>query len=230
MQYKEIQKVNYYTPTNIDDRAKFFADQLKLQREKHKNQVILSKQIALLVIDMQGFFYDQDYHAFVPSISSIVPRIKLLQEYFFKHDMPVFHTQHENTLQDSKQMLGWWGSINEGTNSHANIIAEITDSRARIIKKNQYDAFWGTKLEELLQSKDIKQLIITGVVTHLCCETTARSAFVRGFEVFFPIDGTATYNPEFHFSTLYNVAHGFALPVLIEEIFNGFNSNKGACL
>lgn len=56
-------------------------------------------------------------------------------------------------------------------------------------------------------------------MTHLCCETTARSAFIRGFDVFFTIDGTATYNEDFHFGTLYNLAHGFAVPLLIDEIF-----------
>jgi isochorismate hydrolase len=60
-------------------------------------------------------------------------------------------------------------------------------------------------------------------MTHLCCETTARSAFVQGYNVFFPIDGTATYNEEFHFATLTNLAHGFANIVLIENLLHTFN-------
>jgi bifunctional isochorismate lyase / aryl carrier protein len=55
-------------------------------------------------------------------------------------------------------------------------------------------------------------------MTHLCCETTARSAFTHGFEVFFTIDGTATYNERFHIATLLNLSHGFALAVLVEEV------------
>jgi len=47
---------------------------------------------------------------------------------------------------------------------------------------------------------------------------TARSAFMRGFEVFFTIDGTATYNEGFHQATLLNLAHGFAKPVLVSEL------------
>ncbi|MES0360330.1 MAG: isochorismatase family protein, partial [Anaerolineales bacterium] len=58
----------------------------------------------------------------------------------------------------------------------------------------------------------------SGVMTHLCCETTARSAFVRGFEVFFVIDGTATYNEDYHMATLLNLAHGFTTPVLTKEV------------
>ena len=60
--------------------------------------------------------------------------------------------------------------------------------------------------------------MIAGVLTHLCCETTARSAFVRGFKVFFTVDGTATYYEDFHRATLLNLSHGFAVPVLVDDI------------
>jgi isochorismate hydrolase len=62
-------------------------------------------------------------------------------------------------------------------------------------------------------------------MTHLCCETTARSAFMRGFEVFFTIDGTATYNEEHHWAALLNLAHGFATPVLVDEVVSAFGES-----
>jgi isochorismate hydrolase len=55
-------------------------------------------------------------------------------------------------------------------------------------------------------------------MTHLCCETTARSAFMRGLQVFIAVDGTATYSEAFHRASLLNLSHGFALPVLVDEI------------
>ncbi|MHA1167787.1 MAG: isochorismatase family protein, partial [Candidatus Hodarchaeales archaeon] len=54
--------------------------------------------------------------------------------------------------------------------------------------------------------------------------STARSAFIRGYEVFFAVDGTATYNENFHEATLLNLSHGFSTLVLIKdllEIMNG---------
>ncbi len=63
-----------------------------------------------------------------------------------------------------------------------------------------------------------EQLLITGVTTHLCCESTARSAFVRGFAVFIAIDGTATLNRELHVASLRALALGFARPVLGAEL------------
>jgi len=89
-----------------------------------------------------------------------------------------------------------------------------------IIRKSQYDAFYGTKLERILRDKGISQVIICGVITHLCCEATARSAFVRGFKVSLTIDGTATYNEQFHRATLWSAAHGFAVPMLTNEIIS----------
>ena len=78
----------------------------------------------------------------------------------------------------------------------------------------------GTDLEKILRAGSINQVVITGVMTHLCCEATARSAFMRGFEVFFAIDGSATYNEPFHRATLWNASHGFAVPVLVNEIIS----------
>ncbi|MEW6239950.1 MAG: isochorismatase family protein, partial [Chloroflexota bacterium] len=72
--------------------------------------------------------------------------------------------------------------------------------------------------EQTLRDLEVEQVVITGVMTHLCCETTARAAFVRGFDVFYVVDGTATYTEAFHRASLLNLAHGFAVPVLAEEI------------
>lgn len=116
-------------------------------------------------------------------------------------------------------MFKWWGdNLPSHDNPLAQLIPEIVNPESIVIDKSQYDAFYGTELDAILKSSGITQLIITGVMTHLCCETTARSAFTRGYKVFFSIDGTATYNREFHLGSLMNLVHGFAVPMLVEEI------------
>ena len=55
-------------------------------------------------------------------------------------------------------------------------------------------------------------------MTNLCCETTARDAFMRGFRVYFLLDGTATCTEEYHLATLKNLAYGFAYIVTCEEM------------
>ncbi|MFZ1753835.1 MAG: isochorismatase family cysteine hydrolase [Caldilineaceae bacterium] len=58
--------------------------------------------------------------------------------------------------------------------------------------KPRYGAFYATDLELILRSHAIDTVIITGLTTSVCCETTAREAMVRNFRVFFLSDGTAT--------------------------------------
>jgi isochorismate hydrolase len=112
----------------------------------------------------------------------------------------------------------WWRELLTRDHPLSRIAAELIDPGVLTISKTQYDAFYETGLAEALAEQGVQQLIITGVLTHLCCETTARSAFVRGFEVFFPIDGSATYNRSFHLSSFINLSHGFVVPVLMEEL------------
>jgi bifunctional isochorismate lyase/aryl carrier protein len=173
---------------------------------------------ALLVLDMQAYFLDPNSHAYVPSASAIVPCLQALVETFVAYDRPVIFTRHLNTPQNAGQMATWWRNLISEENPLSAIIPAFEPSVGSVVIKNQYDAFFGTSLEELLHSQKITQLVFGGVMTHLCCETTARSAFMRGFAAFFTIDGTATYTEAHHRAALLNLAHGFATPVLSTEI------------
>ncbi len=68
----------------------------------------------------------------------------------------------------------------------------LSRSEDIILDKPRFGAFFGTNLEQILRSHGIDTLIIGGIATNLCCETTAREAMQREFRVFFLSDGTAT--------------------------------------
>lgn len=70
-----------------------------------------------------------------------------------------------------------------------------------------------------------KEVIVSGVMTNLCCETTAREAFVRGFRVFFSTDATATSSAELHDATLKNLAYGFTYLVDCKRIQDAFSNS-----
>ena len=106
------------------------------------------------------------------------------------------------------------------------LIPAFAEFDPAVLEKEQYDAFFGTDLEDWLRERNVQQLVIGGVMTHLCCETTARSAFIRGFEVFFLIDGTATYTLEFHRSSLLTLSHGFAHPMRVQEVDKRLQRHK----
>ena len=177
--------------------------------------------LTLLVLDMQDFFISPESHAFIPSVPELVPVILELAEEFEMHDLPVIYTRHLNTDEDSRMMGQWWKDTITREDPLSEIHKVFDTSWAGVIEKPQYDAFYNTGLDELLRQLDTKTVVITGVMTNLCCETTARSAFVRGYRVLMPVDGTATMNMELHRATTANLAHGFAEPVSVSSIIKG---------
>jgi len=185
---------------------------------------------ALLVLDMQQFFLDESSHAFIPSAPAILPGLTNLASMFMDKHLPVVLTRHLNAPDDAGLMSRWWHDLirkEDPLSRISPVLSTVVETasccddkglRPLLIEKTQYDAFYHTSLQEILTAHAVTQLIITGVMTNLCCETTARSAFVRGFEVFFTVDGTATYNETLHRATLANLSFGFAELVCIKDV------------
>jgi len=215
-------KTNYFPLEVINDRARGFADKLpdssKVQKTNFKPQ-----ESALLILDMQSYFLDSASHAFIPSAGAIVPGLKKLARKYYANNLPVIFTQHINSPEDAGVMSHWWRDLITIENPLSAIITDFDFTNRYVIRKSQYDAFYQTNLENILKNKGVSQIVVSGVMTHLCCETTARAAFVRGFDVFFLIDGTATYNEDHHLATLLNLSHGFASPVLTDKILVAVN-------
>jgi ureidoacrylate peracid hydrolase len=84
------------------------------------------------------------------------------------------------------------GILNKGTESAALHPMLVVGDRDILLDKPRFGAFHGTDLEMILRARRIDTVIITGIATNVCCETTAREAMVRDFHVFFLSDGTAT--------------------------------------
>lgn len=221
-------KSRYFTPETIQQTSLAMLNEVAELRHRHDQVVFRPDHAALLVLDMQEYFLAETSHAAVPSAPAILPGVQALVATFGACRRPVIFTCHANLADDARLMAVWWQDLLAPGSSLASVAEGFITSPNRLIHKNQYDAFHETELEATLIADKVSQVVITGVMTHLCCETTARSAFMRGFEVFFCVDGTATYNEAFHRATLLNLAHGFAVPVLVDEILAGFYDPGGA--
>ena len=217
-------KQAYFTPENIGKKAR---DMLAKASSIRRRPVplTLSPNTALLVLDMQEYFLVSDSHAFIPGAPAIFPLVQKLIDFFSYRELPVIYTQHINTNEDAGMMDEWWRNLIVESNPLNQITDQLTLVSKDVIRKSQYDAFYQTILKERLIEQNITDVVVTGVMTHLCCETTARSAFVNGFKVWFTVDGTATYNQDFHQATLTNLSHGFAIPVLVNEVVLGLRAN-----
>lgn len=213
-----ILKELYFIPGSLRLKSQaLLADVERLQR-MHGKVRFRASNAALLVLDMQEYFLQPDSHAFVPSAPAIVEGIAQLRDAFLAAQRPVVFTRHVNTPEDAGMMSTWWRDLISSQDACSHIVKALKTSNCILLEKSQYDAFWGTSLDSILRGLGVGQVVITGVMTHLCCESTARSAFVRGFEVFFAVDGTATYTEALHRASLLTLAHGFAVPVLVDEI------------
>jgi isochorismate hydrolase len=210
-------KEPYFTPENIQAVAQEMLAELN-GAEVRRPKPDLSPSAALLALDMQDYFLSPESHAWVPSAAAIIPGIKRLAAAFTVSGRPVFYTRHLNEAENAGNMGVWWREIITPANPLSAISSELDTLGGLVIHKSQYDAFYQTGLGELLVDFQVEQVVVCGVMTHLCCETTARSAFMGGFQVLFAVDGTATYNRDYHQASLLNLSHGFAVPVLISEL------------
>jgi isochorismate hydrolase len=173
-------------------------------------------KVAILVLDMQKVYIDPHSKSAIPSMGFIIPNIeKILSAY--PGNLTVF-TRHLNDNENAKLMSKWWKTLLKQDSSASELVFEKKE--ALVIEKSQYDAFYDTNLDEILRENLIEQVVIVGAMTNLCCESTARSAFARGYEVFFVADAMATRNYDLHMAALKNAAHGFARVVTTMDVLN----------
>lgn len=189
----------------------FNQHRLKLSKEKS----------ALMVIDMQKFFLDSTSPTFTCGGIPIIPNIKNLLNEFRKAERPIIYTKHvhNSSLNDAGIMEWWW----EGMCIEGSPESEVHDDIApiageKVILKHRYSAFYNTDLETVLRVLKIEDLVITGIMSNMCCESTARDAYFRDYKVHFLADASGSVTEEMHLATLLNLGFGFANITTTENI------------
>jgi len=158
---------------------------------------------ALLVIDMQKYFGSIAR----PILEKVISLIDVCR----KRGIKVLYTRHGHRRKNDGSMLSkWWGELIMYGSEEWELIDGLDAASEDIIDKNRYNAFHETDLDQRLQNAGIEDIIISGVMTNCCVETTARSAFDHDYGVFVVADACAAANDELHMATLKNLAYGFA--------------------
>ncbi len=154
---------------------------------------------ALLIIDMQNCFVEGSPIS-APQGPAVLERLNRLSSVCRAAGMRVIHTAH--VVRPDGSNIGVMGELlppvkagvittgNESAKLHPQLKVEPGDI---VLDKPRFGAFHGTDLELILRANGIDSLIIGGIATNICCETTAREANVRDFRVHFLSDGTATF-------------------------------------
>jgi len=202
---------SYVTRESLSEKTELWLNKIS-GFNQHKMSLTKDKS-ALLVIDMQNFFLDSSSPTFTCGGIAIIQNIKELISVFRKSGRPVIYTCHVHhpSHNDAGIMEWWWeGMCIEGS-SESMVHRELAPlENEKIIYKHRYSSFYNTDLETVLRCLKVEDVVITGIMTNMCCESTARDAYYRDYKVFFPADATGSINEEMHLASLLNLSFGFA--------------------
>jgi nicotinamidase-related amidase len=181
---------------------------------------------ALLIVDMQNDFVRQGAPLEVPEARATLPAHRRLIDAARRCGLPVVYTKFLSHQED--HLLWEWspqcrpptkccwkghhrhyedvGRELDCTDVVEEIYPEPTDA---VIEKYGYGAFHETSLAPMLRDRGVRSLLVTGTVTQICVEETAREAFHHGFRTTLVADAVSSYAPDLHAATLKNFAMKF---------------------
>ncbi|MBM3525029.1 MAG: cysteine hydrolase [Alphaproteobacteria bacterium] len=196
------------------------------------------RRAALVVIDMQNYGcnpelgvarmltlrYPEIARYYVARLTEVViPNAQRLLAGFRAARLPAVFTRHGPLLPDGSDMIArrrrrdtdsqtttntpvLW---HRGTPEHGILDALAPRDDELVIDKNTSSGFNSTGIEWLLRNKGVETLIVVGMATDMCVESTARDAADRGFNVVIVEDASATFFPRHHRDALSGFARVF---------------------
>ncbi|MGH7760361.1 MAG: cysteine hydrolase family protein [Candidatus Dormibacteraceae bacterium] len=196
--------------------------------------VVVPERTALLNVDLQNCFVEGTDGGL-----EVVERVNRLAAACRQAGIVVIHTSH--ALRPDGSNMGVLGDVaplvktgflNKGSESAALHPQLVVDRRDLQVEKPRFGAFYGTDLELILRSRGIDTVIITGIETNVCCDTTAREANARDFRVLFLSDATSTAgNPvasaaELQKATLATIGTLFGQVLSVDEVLLKINAGS----
>ena len=138
---------------------------------------------ALLVIDVQNEYFSGKLKVTYPDPNKSLDNIIKVMDYAKENNMIIIVVQHTATSGDT------FFKDSNVCEVHPKILEKYYDYH---IEKTKPSSFYKTNLEEILKKENIEGVIISGYMTQMCCDTTAREAFHMGYSVEFLSDATGT--------------------------------------
>jgi ureidoacrylate peracid hydrolase len=206
--------------------------------KKTLDELVDLRSSAIIVIDMQNDFCDPNgssakYGADVSTIQDMIPR---MQRFFagaraLGAQLIFVQCIHEPSTDSATWLLrhdgiarphcrkGTWGA------DYCGVAPQGTEP---VVIKHRYSAFIGTRFESVLKTLGIRTLIMTGVGTNVCVESTARDGFMLDYNIVFLSDCTATASPGAHEATLQNIRSFFGTVATADEVLAVWRSKSAA--
>jgi ureidoacrylate peracid hydrolase len=189
---------------------------------------------ALIIVDMQYDFCVEGFGAHaagrpITIAQSIIPNIQKLLAAARAAGMPVAHVGLLTLANHGSDSGPWLAQRRRSTYSSETLCLDGTKGATFIdelkpapgewtVYKHRYSAFTGTNLDTLLRSRGVRTVVITGVSTNACIDSTMRAAFEHEYYVSVPRDGVASWDQALHEATLANVNHRIGITPTVAEI------------
>ena len=203
---------NYVVPQSVKDRV------IKRQGKLLSHDNIDAARTALVVVDMQNYFVAEGYPLEVPVARAIVPNINRMANAMRAAGGAVVwiqttsagalerwgnHHAYMLTPERASQRLAGLDEASDGYKLFPALELSPTDLR---VKKITYSAFTAgsSGIDVELKSRGISNLLVTGTLTNVCCESTARDAMMLDYRVVMLSDGNASLTDEEHAASLNN--------------------------
>jgi nicotinamidase-related amidase len=229
---------------------------MALQRRRNATPLALDPQsTALVIVDMQEYFlnpaspYSRALESAVPGVLGyfqergrgiVEPSLRRLLDFFRAHGLRIVYATLASELPDGSDLMPILQRRNASNRAALGEVAfpPRADAWARIVaalepgpgelvvNKTTYGTFNSTGLDRALRSLGITSLVIGGVVTNVCVETTARDAADRGYEVVLLDDGCAAYSPEIHEATMLSFGSHFGRVRRTDEVLALLNGRE----
>ena len=198
-------------------------------------------RVALLVIDMQNAYCHPEgsfskLGRNIWPLRKVIPACRELIDMAHAAKIPVIYARY--VLRADYKNGGIlikeiWPALAEvkyvmAGSWDAEIVDELKpNSEDFVIDKSRYSAFYATGLEPILTSLNIDTLVVCGVTTHYCVESTARDASQRDYKVFIVRDATAEINEAWHEMALTSFSRGWGWVVSRQEVISVFKEQSG---
>lgn len=219
-----------------------------LQRQRNVASLALDpRTTALVIVDMQEYFlnpaspFSRACERLVPGVLGhfqergrgvVEPSLRRLLDFFRAHGLRVVYTTVASELPDGRDLMPIFQQRNAANRAAVGDVAipARADAWARIVapleprpgelvvNKTTYGTFSSTGLDHALRSLGISGLVVGGVVTNVCVETTAREAADRGYDIVLLDDGCAAFSPEIHEATLLSFQGPFGRVRTTDEV------------
>jgi nicotinamidase-related amidase len=207
---------------------------------------------ALIVVDMQNDFVRVGAPLEIPDARATLPQHRRLLDACRATEVPVVYVRYvagpQHHLVEWVSKLDWAAQLAAPVwacrRGHRRFYADVGGEREctdvvdeiyprpedYVVDKYTYGAFHRTSLADILASHGVDAVVVTGTVTQVCVEDTARQAFAHGYKTTIVADAVSSRAPERHRATLETFAAHYGWVLSTDDVLKGLGARASGRL